>query len=91
MASANPIAATQPGGQTYTLQANYSQVEAINTTSFTGPGISGNPYGVSDYLTSTFITLDAQAVPEPSTTSLLLIAGVAVWLFRAVSKSRRKA
>ena len=48
----------QPG-QSYNLQANYTQYNVINTTSFTGTGISGNPVGLAGYLTTTFVTVDA--------------------------------
>jgi hypothetical protein len=68
-------AGTLVAGQTYTLQANYTQVEEINTESFSGTGITGSPVGISDYNTTTFITIDT--IPEPSTTGLLLISGLA--------------
>jgi hypothetical protein len=48
---------TLVAGQTYNLQANYNVYSEINTTSFTGTGITGNPAGLSGYLTSTFITI----------------------------------
>jgi hypothetical protein len=54
-------------GQTYNFQANYRQFDGINTTSFTGTGITGNPVGVSVYVTSTFITIDAVVgAPTPT-------------------------
>jgi hypothetical protein len=68
-------AGTLVAGQTYTLQANYTQVEEINNESFSGTGITGSPIGISDYNTTTFIVIDT--IPEPSTTGLLLISGVA--------------
>jgi hypothetical protein len=46
-------------GQSYLFQANYRTYTQINTTSFTGTGITGNPAGLSGYLTSTFITIHA--------------------------------
>jgi hypothetical protein len=50
---------TLVAGQTYNLQANYTQYNVINTTSFTGTGISGTPVGLAGYLTTTFVTVDA--------------------------------
>jgi hypothetical protein len=47
-------------GQTYTVQADYKQVEAVNTTYFTGTGITGSPFGAALDATSTFITVQAQ-------------------------------
>lgn len=69
-------------GQTYLLQANYRTYTEINTISFTGTGITGDPVGASGYLTSTFITVDA--VPEPSTYALLLfgLGGFALTVMR---------
>jgi hypothetical protein len=46
-------------GQTYLLQANYKTNAQINTTSFSGTGIKGDPAGLSGYLTSTFAVVDA--------------------------------
>lgn len=46
-------------GQSYNVQANYTQYVSLNTTPFSGTGISGNPVGASGYLTSTFIRVDA--------------------------------
>jgi hypothetical protein len=46
-------------GQSYTLQANYTQYVNVNTTSFSGTGISGSPLGAAGYLTTTFITVNA--------------------------------
>lgn len=60
---------TLTAGKTYTVQANFTQFEDINTTSFTGTGISGNPVGLSHYTTSTFITIET--VPLPSAWSML--------------------
>lgn len=46
-------------GQSYNVQANYTQYVSLNTTSFSGTGISGNSVGAAGYLTSTFITVEA--------------------------------
>ena len=81
-------AGTMVAGQTYIVQANYFQIEDIDTTSFTGTGITGDSIGLSEYLMSTFITIDV--IPEPSPTSMLLIAGGAAWLLMSISKLRRK-
>jgi hypothetical protein len=67
-------------GEKYLLQANYSQYTELNTTSFTGTGITGSPIGASSYLTSTFITIDA--VPEPSTYMLLSLGALALFVLR---------
>ena len=53
-------AGTLVAGQTYTLQTDYTQVEQINTQSFTGTGITGSPVGISYYQNTTFITILAQ-------------------------------
>jgi PEP-CTERM motif len=72
-------------GQSYLFQANYRTYTQINTTSFTGTGITGDPVGTPGYLTSTFITIDA-IVPEPSTYVLLGLGGLALLiLFRRES------
>ena len=46
-------------GVTYGLEANYYEIEAENTTSFTGTGIAGNPFGASFYTARTMIALVA--------------------------------
>jgi hypothetical protein len=76
-------AGTLVAGQTYTLQANYTQVEEINNESFSGTGITGSPIGISDYNTTTFIVIDA--IPEPSTWAMLAVgASLLVTLRRRV-------
>jgi len=58
-------------GQTYILQVNFQSIADINTTQFSGTGISGNPpVGWSFYNSSTFITVDA--VPLPAGAWLML-------------------
>lgn len=49
-------------GQTYIVQADFGQIENVNTQSFTGTGISGSPGGAASDTSSTFITI--QTVPE---------------------------
>jgi hypothetical protein len=56
-------------GLTYTVQADYKQIENINTNTFTGTGISTNFLGVAQYTTSTYITVLAQT---PMLTSTLV-------------------
>jgi len=80
---------TLTNGQNYIIQANFTQLETVNTTNFTGTGITGNPMGLSYYTTSTFITM--QAIPEPSTMRLLAIMGLPACLMILAAKSRSSA
>lgn len=81
-------AGTLTNGQSYLVQANFTQIESINTTNFTGTGITGNPLGLSMYTSTTFINL--QAIPEPSAMGLLLLVGIPVCLLMLTAKSRSR-
>ena len=60
-------AGTMVNGQTYIVQADFKQVENINTNTFTGTGIPANFIGVASYATSTYITVLAQTPMLTST------------------------
>lgn len=54
------VPGTMTNGRAYIVQADYKQVENINTNIFTGTGIPANFIGVASYATSTYITILAQ-------------------------------
>jgi hypothetical protein len=58
---------TMTNGQACIVQADYKQVESINTNTFTGTGIPANFIGVASYATSTYITILAQTPSLAST------------------------
>lgn len=61
------VPGTMTNGQAYIVQADYKQVESINTNTFTGTGIPANFIGVASYAISTYITVLAQTPMLTST------------------------
>jgi hypothetical protein len=59
---------TLVNGSSYIVKADYSQIENLNTTTFTGTGIPANFIGESHYAAHTYITVLAQT---PTLTSTL--------------------
>ena len=59
---------TLVNGSNYIVKADYSQIENLNTTTFTGTGIPANFIGESHYAAHTYITVLAQT---PTLTSTL--------------------